>query len=646
MEHEEERGKGEILVLAIRCIVSFGLAMLGQFYLNEANFPWWANLLVMGVAYLIVAYDIIAKTFIGIFKERDFFNECTLMLLASLGAFALRLYGPEHNEFLEGILVILLFQVGELFEDLAADKSREAITSALDLRKEKAKVIVDGAVVERAPKDLHIGDLVLLGVGMKCPCDGTIAEGKGALDESSLTGEAIPVEKKEGDPVYAGTILREGSLQIRVDKDYEDSTVAKLLELVEHAAEKKSKTTRFITYFARYYTPIVFLLAALVAVIPPLCLGMNDGATWSRFIYAALSFLVVSCPCAIVISVPLAYFAGLGLASRHGVLVKGAEYFDKVNALKVVAFDKTGTLTKGQFAVAEIHPVGLTEEGLLEYACAAETASTHPLAEAVKKAYPKPIDLNDVRDPEEIPGLGVKVRYSGHEVAAGKFALMREGSAIEAPADLVGSVIYVSVDGEYRGYLVLRDEIKESVRPLSTALREKGIKTLLLSGDKQSVVDYVGKTLEIDQYLGDLLPEGKLKCLENEIKNAQGAVAFVGDGINDAPSLTLADIGIAMGGLGSDAAVSSADVVIMDDDPRRILSLLSVAKKTKRRAIFNIACSLTVKGLIMALALLATFMGTWELPLFVAVLGDSGLAMLMILSSLLLGAQKPISLDK
>ncbi len=634
---EEERSKKTIIILGIRCLVALGLALAGFFYWNEANFSWWVNLIVMGAAYIIVAYDIYIEAFEALFKEHEIFNECTLMIIASLGAFALRLYGPGHNEFLEAVLVILLYQVGEVFEDLAESRSREAILSAIDLRKEEAMVLENGQLVKKSPTDLHIGDTVVLGAGKKCPCDGIVVEGVGDMDESSLTGEAIPVAKTNGIAVYSGTLLLSGSVKIRVEKEYEDSTVARLMETIESGSEEKNHTVRFIRRFARVYTPIVFAIAALVAVVPPMILGIQNGDVWASWIYTALSFLVLSCPCAIVISVPLAYVAGLGLASKHGILVKGAGFFDALHSLRLIAFDKTGTLTEGHFSVAEIHVENGKEEAFLELLCAAESRSTHPMGKAVIDAFHKDYSEAEISDYEEVPGFGVRLNYRGQKIEAGNLKHMH------APAQLAeegGSVICLSVDGAYQGYVRLRDQIKESAPKTVAYLREQKVQTLLLSGDRQQTVAITAKEIGVDAFEAELLPEQKTAHIREEIARGQGAVAFVGDGINDAPSIVLADVGIAMGGLGSDLAVSNADVVIMDDDLSKLCTLLEIAKKTRRRVIFNIVFALTVKVILMGLSVWASIDGRWQMPLWASVLGDSGLALLTILSSLALGFGK------
>ncbi len=641
MEEEEERSKKTLIILGVRIALSLTLALLGQFYFTESAFGLAVNLPIMIAAYLLVAYDVMWEGLLCIVKEHKPFDEHLLMTVASLGAFALRFFGPEHNEAFEGVLVMLLYQVGEVFEDLAADKSREAIVSAIDLRDQKAKVMEGDSVIEKSPEELLIGDKVVIGAGNKILCDALVVSGSGQVDESSLTGESVPVNKKEGDTVLSGTILKEGSLVVSVAKEYKDSTVAKLVDLVENSAEKKSKATRFITRFARIYTPIVTGLALLVAVVPPLFLGISDGSVWSNWIFVALEFLIVSCPCAIIISVPLSYFAGLGLASKNGVVVKGAEYFDKVNELHAVCFDKTGTLTEGNFKVTEIHPISMGESKFLTYLSAAEARSSHPIAKAILSRSGYVEKEGDLLSYEEKSGYGVCAVYRGHNLLAGKRKLLEEnGVECGESSATKGSATYLSIDGKFAGFVVLSDELRATSSKTIDGLKKQGIETILLSGDKKENVDGIAKTLSLDEAHGELTPAQKQEFIQGKIDEKQGCVAFVGDGINDAPSIVLADVGVAMGGLGSDVAVKNADVVLMQDDPSKLLVLIRVARKTKHRAIFNIAFSLGVKIAIMALSVIAVSTGLFTLPMWVTVIGDSGVALLAVLFSLLLGYSK------
>ncbi len=628
-----EDSKKEIISLSIRSLITIALILIGKLYLTE-EFSWYANLIVMLAAYFVIGYDILFKAFKSVFIEHEIFNECMLMLLASAGAFALRAYGPEHNEYMEGVLVILLYQIGEMFEDLAEEKSKKAITKAIDLREEKASVEVDGKIIQKPSEKLEIGDIVMIGSGMKVLCDGVVLSGNGETDESSLTGEFNLISKKEGDEVVSGSILKSGSLKVKVSKPYSESTIAKLLDLVENSAEKKSKATRFITKFSKYYTPAVSFLAILVACIPPLFLGINDSSVWSSWIYSSLSFLVVSCPCAIVISVPLAYFSGLGLASKNGILVKGAGYFDKLLELKHVAFDKTGTLTKGEFAIKKVEPMGIKKEEFLEYLSSAESLSSHPIAKAIV-AYNPIFDSKQIKEYSEVPGCGVNCIYRGHVVKVGKASYCNYDDKGE-----VGIKTFMSIDGKCVGYIELEDQLKSTSKDCINGLKQLGISTYIVSGDKKENAERIGANLGVDHVEAGLKPEQKVEFLHSLIDKDEGTLAFVGDGINDAPSIVLADVGIAMGGLGSDVAVENADCVIMNDDPDKVVTLVKIAHKTRNRAAFNIIVSLFVKLAVMVCSVISSFMGTWNVPLFVSVLADSGLAMAMILSSLLLGYSK------
>ena len=598
------------------------LLCLGAFVFTEEAFPWWVNLIVFLLAYAIIAYDIVFEMFESMVKEHHFFEESTLMVLASVGAFCLRAFGPEYHEYLEGVLVILLFQIGEHLQELAEEKSRSAIVSALDLREELALVEnEDGTLGKKKAEELAPGDVVVLKTGEKSLCDAVVCQGGGAMDESSLTGESLPVEKQEGDAIFAGSIVASGSFRARVAKPYEESTSAKLLALIEESAASKSKTTRFITRFSRVYTPIVFVLALLVAIVPPLFVG-----NWASFVYAALSFLVVSCPCAIVISVPLAYFAGLGLASKKGILVKGAGFLDQAASLRTVAFDKTGTLTEGRFSLVKIAPISMSEPAFMEAFAIAESRSNHPIAKAIAAAAPE-IPSTLVERAEETAGFGTKVFANGHVYEAGRAP---KDDARRADSEQ-GVLVYLAIDGIDQGYLVLRDAPKEGSYSAIQGLKAKNIDPLLLSGDRKENVAAFSEALGIERYYGELKPAEKTQKLREEMKEAQGAVAFVGDGINDAPSIVLADIGFAMGGLGSDVAVENADVVLLGDDPRSLLDFLDVAAKTRRRAAWCVGISLFVKFSIMVASLVASFMGTWSIPLSVSVFGDSGIALVCVL---------------
>ena len=629
---EEKESKKGIIVLIVRVAVSLTLALLGQFYFSEAHYGLAVNATIMAIAWAIVSYDVVWDGLKNLFKGKNPFDEHLLMTISSIGAFCLRCFGPEDNEFLEGVLVMLLYQVGEAFEDYAAEKSRKAITSAIDLRDEKASVVLkSGEIISKKPEELAIGDHVLVKVGEKILCDGSVYGGNGAVNESSLTGESVPVEKKVGSAVLSGTILESGSLTVSVEKEYQDSTVKKMLDLMEESADKKSKTDRFIDRFARLYTPIVVALSLFIAIIPPLFLGIHDGAVWSRWVYTALCLLVISCPCAIVISVPLAYFAGLGLASKNGILVKGSEYFDKLNQLRYVAFDKTGTLTEGRFHISKIVTKGIEEKQFLEWIKAAECRSSHPLARAIVSQEESGAYSQDVSDYEEVAGFGVRLKYKGHRLVAGNLALLNDQDIGQEAQEESGSLIYLAVDDRYVGYVVLNDTIRPSAKTMVDDLHKMKVKTMLLSGDRAGNAESVAREIGLDECHAELTPEEKTAYLQEKINEGSGTVAYVGDGINDAPSIVLADIGIAMGGFGSDVAVQNADVVLANDDLGKIVLAKKIAKATQRRAMFNIIASLAIKVGVMIASL------AWPaFPLWIAVFADSGVAALLTVNSLLL----------
>ena len=635
-EHEEN--KAERIILLIRVAFSLTLGLLGHFLWNEAAVGLGWNLFIMLVAYAVVAYDIVIKAFKNVFVEHEWFDECALMLIASAGAFALRAFGPEHNEFLEAILVILLYQVGEFFEDLASDHSRKAILSAIDLREEETMVEVDGAIESRKAEDIHEGDVCLLNAGRKIQCDGIVMSGNGEVDESSLTGESLPIRKVEGDLVRSGTLLLSGSLKVRSTADYENSTVARLMNLIEEGAEEKSKATRFITRFARVYTPIVIVLALLLACVPPFIEGIADGAVWAKWIYVALSALVISCPCAIVISVPLAYFSGLGLASKNAILVKGASHLDQALDLRHVVFDKTGTLTQGKIEVVDVLEASLSKEEILAFASIAESLSSHPLGKAIRAAKPG-AQAKAESLITEVAGGGVIAKIDGKEIVLGSARLLRE-QGVENLVENERFGVYLGVDKNYAGFIELRDSVKTNSAQTIRDLQGFHIDATVLSGDKESVTKAFCETLGNLSYQAGLLPENKQSALREIKAKTEGAVAFCGDGINDAPSLAYADLGVAMGKGGADVALENADVVLLDDDPYSIVRLIKIAKMTKNTALFDIVFSLIVKAAVLGLSMSAALTGAFEMPLWAAVLADSGLAVLMVLHSLRLYFRK------
>ncbi len=631
--------KKEILINSIRLSVALILAIVGLFYLNEANFDVWVNFVVMGIAWLIVGYDIVYKAFHSLIKEKNPFDENMLMLIASIGAFCLRLFGKDENEifgneFFEAFMVAFLFQLGDIFEDLATDKSHEAISNAIGLRAKKASLLKDGNILTVEPKDLSIGDEILVKVGEIIPADGVILSGSGDVDMSSLTGEFNPVAKKEGDLVNSGTILKSGSLKVRVNKSYEDSTVSKIIALVEESSGAKSKADKFITKFARIYTPIVVAIALLIAFIPPLCIGMNSLETWKEWIRIGVSILVISCPCAVVVSVPLAYFAGIGLASKYGIIVKGGSYFDELNRLGVLVTDKTGTLTRGKFIVEEYHPEGISLEKFQEYMIAAESRSNHPIAKAIVGETNLASYSEKISEYTEKAGYGEMLTYDGHTFLAGNEKLLRENHISFTKANEIGTIVYFAIDGKYAGYLLLNDEIKENSFKTIQDLHKMGVKSVMLTGDKKESALKVANELQIDEVHSELLPEDKTNLLKEKL-TGEKAVAYVGDGINDAPSIALADIGVAMGGAGSDLAVENANIVIMNDDVSKIVTVKKIAKATRNRAIFNVVASLLIKLAIATCSILIP-----SFPLMIAVFADTGVTLLMVASSVSLLAYR------
>lgn len=628
--------KKHLIVLSIRVIVSLTLALLGVFLFNEENYPFYVNLIVMLLSYLIISYDVIIEGIEKIIKDHDFFNENSLMIIASIGAFCLRFFGKDHNEFLEGVLVILLYQVGEFFEDLSEGQSKRSITKTLDLRKENASVITaDGSLVLKNAEELLVGDVCLLKVGEKALCDAVVEAGKGSFDESSLSGESLPVDKKEGDVIYGGSVLVSGSLKIKITKDYHDSFSEKLLNLLLTSGEQKSKATRFIDAFSKVYTPIVIALAVLIAIIPPLFMGIGDTQVWARWLYTALCFLVIGCPCAIVISVPLAYFSGLGLASRHGLIIKGASYIDKLNNVKYIGFDKTGTLTTGKLNVNLIHPVGLEKDEFMDYMIAAESCSDHPLAKAIYGSKDLSQYVKEVSSYEEIAGFGVRCVYKGHKLLAGKADILNSSILDFDPSTVDGTLVFLVVDNQYSGYLSLSDEIRPEAQESIEQIKQLGLTPIIISGDRERNVEALAKTLGISEYHAGLSPEEKQTVIRETIAKNQGYLAYVGDGINDAPSLRLSDVGIAMGGLGSQQAIESADVVLMNDSLKELPGLFRIAKKTKIRSIVNISVALAIKVAVMVVSM------CWsQFPLYAAVLADTGLTLVLVLNSLLLSFSK------
>ena len=601
----------------IKIIIAFVLflfAMLVKFQ-NE-----WINNAIFIVSYLIVGFEILRKAVKNIFKGKVF-DENFLMAVATLGAFAI-------GEFPEAVAVILFYQVGELFQDYAVDKSRKSIASLMDIRPDYANVVRDGKEEKVSPGEVKIGETILVKPGEKIPLDGFVIEGKSTLDTKALTGESVPREVAEGEQVLSGCINLNGVIKIEVTKEFGESTVSKILDLVENASSKKAKSENFITKFAAYYTPIVVIIAVILAIIPPL---MIDGANFQDWLYRALSFLVVSCPCALVISIPLSFFGGIGGASKMGVLVKGSNYLEALSNAEIMVFDKTGTLTEGVFEVQNIEPIGISKEELLKIAAYAEYYSNHPISKSIKKAYNKEINEKEIIDSKEISGKGIEAKIGKKNVLAGNEKLMNEKGIKYEKCTHIGSVVYVAIDGKYMGHIVIADKIKEDAKRTIEELRKNNIKqTVMLTGDRKNIGEAVAKELGIDKVYAELLPDGKVEKVEEllKTKSPKGKLAFVGDGINDAPVLAMADIGIAMGGLGADSAIEAADVVIMTDQPSKIISAMKLSKKTMRIVRENIIFAIAVKVLVLILTAVG-LSSMWQ-----AVFADVGVSVIAILNAL------------
>ncbi len=601
----------------IKIIIAFVLflfAMLVKFQ------NVWINNGIFIVSYLIVGFEILRKAVKNIFKGKVF-DENFLMAVATLGAFAI-------GEFPEAVAVILFYQVGELFQDYAVDKSRKSIASLMDIRPDYANVVRDGKEEKVSPGEVKIGETILVKPGEKIPLDGFVIEGKSTLDTKALTGESVPREVAEGEQVLSGCINLNGVIKIEVTKEFGESTVSKILDLVENASSKKAKSENFITKFAAYYTPIVVIIAVILAIIPPL---MIDGANFQDWLYRALSFLVVSCPCALVISIPLSFFGGIGGASKMGVLVKGSNYLEALSNAEIMVFDKTGTLTEGVFEVQNIEPIGISKEELLKIAAYAEYYSNHPISKSIKKAYNKEIDEKEIIDSQELSGMGIAAKIGKQNVLAGNEKLMNEKGIKYEKCTHIGSVVYVAIDGKYMGHIVIADKIKEDAKRTIEELRKNNIKqTVMLTGDRKNIGEAVAKEIGIDKVYTELLPDGKVEKVEEllKMKSEKGKLAFVGDGINDAPVLAMADIGIAMGGLGADSAIEAADVVIMTDQPSKIISAIKLSKKTMRIVRENIIFAIAVKVLVLILTAFG-LSSMWQ-----AVFADVGVSVIAILNAL------------
>lgn len=581
----------------------------------------WINNGLFIISYLVVGFEILKKAVRNIFRGKVF-DENFLMAVATIGAFAI-------GEFPEAVAVMLFYQVGELFQSYAVDKSRKSIASLMDIRPDYANIEKDGKVEKVDPDEVKIGDIIIVKTGEKIPLDGVVVDGTSSLDTMALTGESVPRVVKTEDEVLSGCINKDGLLKIRVTKEFGESTVSKILDLVENASSKKSKSENFITKFAKYYTPTVVIIAVLLAFIPPIIL--KDFSTFSVWLYRALSFLVVSCPCALVISIPLSFFGGIGGASKMGILIKGSNYLEALANTETVVFDKTGTLTEGIFEVQDIYAEGIEKDELLRIVAHAENYSNHPIAKSVKKAYNKEIDEKIIKNPQELSGKGIWAKIDEKDILVGNEKLMLEEKIDFKKCDEVGTILYVAIDKKYVGYVLIADKIKQDSPKTIRELKAMNIKeTVMLTGDKKEVGEYVAKKLNMDKVYTELLPDGKVEKVEELLKqkSEKRKLVFVGDGINDAPVLTISDIGVAMGGLGSDAAIEAADIVIMTDETSKISKAINLSKKTMRIVRENIIFAIFVK--IAVLVLTAFGASTmWE-----AVFADVGVSVIAIINAL------------
>lgn len=589
------------------------------------------RLILYLAAYLVIGYDILRKAWKGILNRRVF-DENFLMAIATVGAFALAIYS-RSGDYNEAIAVMLFYQIGELFQSYAVGKSRRNISALMDIRPDYANIERDGKLEQVDPDEVEIDSVIVVQPGEKVPLDGIVLEGNSTLNTSALTGESLPRDVKQGDEIISGCINMTGVLKIRTTKEFGESTVSRILELVENSSSRKSKSEDFISKFARIYTPAVCYGALALALLPPLAqmLFLGGTAQWGTWIYRALTFLVISCPCALVISIPLSFFAGIGGASKEGVLIKGSNYMETLSKTKYVVFDKTGTLTKGVFEVTAIHHNEMDEKELLEYAALAECASSHPISKSLQKAYGQEIERNRVSDIQEISGHGVVAKVDGREVAAGNSKLMKKLGVEYKDCHKVGTIIHIAVDGKYEGHIVISDVLKPHAEEVVSRLKKAGVKkTVMLTGDARAVAEQAAKALGIDEVYSELLPGDKVEKVEALLKQKteKEKLAFVGDGINDAPVLTRADIGIAMGALGSDAAIEAADVVLMDDDPLKISKAIKISRKCLNIVYQNIAFALVIKFGCLALGAVGIA------NMWFAIFADVGVMILAVLNAI------------
>ena len=608
----------------IRIIISALLIGALEILFHLVELPKWAELLLFLIPYLVIGYDILKKAFKGILN-RQVFDENFLMAVATIGAICL-------GEYTEGVAVMLFYQIGELFQSYAVGKSRRNISELMDIRPDYANVIIDGEITKVDPDEVEIGSVIVVKPGEKIPIDGKVIEGNSTLNTSALTGESVPRSVKEGEEVISGCINMSGLLKIETTREFGESTVSKILDLVENSSSKKSRSENFISRFAKIYTPAVCYSALALAILPPLIsLIIGSNPNWGTWVYRALTFLVISCPCALVISIPLSFFAGIGGASHEGVLVKGSNYLEALASVKYVAFDKTGTVTKGVFEVTGVHHNTLSDEEILEYAACVEAHSSHPIGKSIVKAYGKDIDLSRINNIEEISGHGICALVDGKDIAVGNDKLMKKLNVSYNECHETGSIIHIAINGEYSGHIVISDVIKEDSKAAIKALKASGVKkTVMLTGDSKKVAEGVCKELDIDEYHAELLPGDKVDEVERllSLKGKNEKLAFVGDGINDAPVLSRADIGIAMGAMGSDAAIEAADVVLMDDNPLKIAKAIRIAEKCIRIVYENIYFAIGIKLICLLLGALGIA------NMWVAIFADVGVMVIAVLNAI------------
>ena len=599
-------------------------------FLKLVSLPAWLSVVLYLAAYIVIGYDILRKAFKGILNKQVF-DENFLMAVATVGAIALAVY-ERSADLSEAVAVMLFYQIGELFQSYAVGKSRRNISALMDIRPDYANIEKDGQLERVDPDEVKIGSVIVVQPGEKVPIDGTVIEGTSSLNTSALTGESLPRDVAVGDEIISGCINMTGVLKIRTSKAFGESTVSKILELVESSGARKSRAESFISRFARVYTPVVCYSALALAVLPPVIrLIMGMGGEWSTWIYRALTFLVISCPCALVISIPLSFFAGIGGASHEGILIKGSNYLETMSQVKTMVFDKTGTLTQGVFEVSGIHHNAIEDEKLIEYAALAECASSHPISQSLRCAYGKEIDRERVTDIQEVSGKGVIAKVDGVSVAAGNDKLMAQLGIEAIPCRSVGTVIHIAIDGKYSGHILISDVEKPDAKEAIAALKRAGVtKTVMLTGDADRVAQYMAKNLGVDEVYSELLPGGKVDKVEMLLSKLEGRgkLAFVGDGINDAPVLSRADIGIAMGAMGSDAAIEAADIVLMDDDPMKIAKGIKISRKCIRIVHENIVFALVIKFACLLLGALG-IANMWA-----AIFADVGVMVLAVLNAI------------